>query len=232
MRDCIDSPLPVSATTVIIFAKAPVPGLVKTRLIPALGAAGAAALAQLMLENALHVATDANVGPVQLHCAPDEEYPALQAAAMRAGAICLAQGTGDLGERMTHALTAALAVSFRAILIGTDCPALDNGVLCDADASLAAGAGAVFVPTVDGGFALAGFRREALGAIAGVFAGIAWSTPAVMHSVRKELLRAGLRWNELSTLVDVDDPAVLEHIPAEWLEQLRGEMTIAGKRQS
>jgi uncharacterized protein len=206
----------VGSTTVIIFAKAPVPGAVKTRLIPALGPAGAARLALRMLEHALQIATDARLGPVQLHCAPDARHPALQAAA-RAGATCRPQGSGDLGERMRSALAASLQFSPRALLLGTDCPALDAGVLHQADAALAAGADSVFVPTVDGGFALAGFRREALTAIDEVFAAIPWSTSAVMSTVRDQLLRAGRRWTELATLVDVDEPSDLIHVPREWL---------------
>jgi rSAM/selenodomain-associated transferase 1 len=207
----------VGSTTVIIFAKAPVPGAVKTRLIPALGPAGAARLALRMLEHALQIAADARLGPVQLHCAPDAGHPALQTAAARAGATCRPQESGDLGERMRSALAASLQLSPRALLLGTDCPALDAGVLHQADAALAAGADSVFVPTADGGFALTGFRREALTAIDKVFAAIPWSTSAVMSSVRYQLLRAGLRWTELATLVDVDEPSDLIHVPRGWL---------------
>lgn len=222
----------MGSTTVLIFAKAPVPGAVKTRLIPALGAAGAARLALRMLENALQIAADAKLGPVQLHCAPDAGHPALQAAAARAGATCLAQGPGDLGERMRSALVAALQILPRALLLGTDCPALDAGVMREADAALAAGADSVFVPTADGGFALTGFRREALAALNDVFAEIPWSTSAVLSSTREHLLRARLRWTELATLVDVDEPAELGHIPSQWLAQLQDENLIDGKSRA
>jgi len=201
----------------MVFAKAPVPGTVKTRLIPALGPIGAAQLALRMLENTLHVAAEAKLGPVQLHCAPDAKHPALQAAAARAGATCLAQGSGDLGERMRLALAAALEASSRALLLGTDCPALDSGVLSQADAALADGFDSVFVPTVDGGFALTGFRREAFPSIDRIFAEIPWGTSAVMSLTRERVLRAGLRCAELATLFDVDEPADLIHVPPEWL---------------
>ena len=219
----------MDSTTVIIFAKAPVPDEVKTRLIPALGAAGAARLALRMLEHALQIAADARLGPGQLHCAPDAAHPALQAAAARAGATCRPQGSGDLGERMRSALVAALQLSPRALLLGTDCPALDAGVLHQADAALAAGADSVFVPTVDGGFALTGFRREALVAIDKVFAAIPWSTSAVMSSARVHLLCAGLRWTELATLVDVDEPEDLIHVPVEWLKMAAGAPAVANQ---
>ncbi len=201
----------------MIFARAPIPGAVKTRLIPALGPMGAAQLAVRMLRNALQSAADARLGPVQLHGAPDAQDPVLQSAAAQAGATCVAQGPGDLGARIRLALAAALQVTPRALLCGTDCPALDGQVLREADAALVAGADCALVPTADGGFALIGFRREALAAIDAVFGAIAWGSPTVMSSTRDQLLRAGLRWTELATLVDIDEPADLEHVPKEWL---------------
>jgi hypothetical protein len=201
----------------MIFARAPVPGAVKTRLIPALGPTGAAQLAVHMLRHALQIAADARLGPVQLHGAPDVQHPVLQSAAAGVGAACLAQGCGDLGERMRLALAAALQLTPRALLCGTDCPALDAEVLREADAALVAGADCVLVPTADGGFVLIGFRREALAAIDEVFGAVAWGSSTVMSSTRDRLLRAGLRWTELATLVDIDEPADLEHVPKEWL---------------
>src|SRR2546430_9991616 len=153
----------------MIFARAPIPGAVKTRLISALGSTGAAQLAIRMLVHALQNAADARLGPVQLHGAPDAEHPVLRSAAARVGATCLAQSPGDLGERMRIALAAALQLTPRALLCGTDCPALDAAVLQEADAALI-DVDCVLVPTADGGFVLIRFRREALAAINAVFA--------------------------------------------------------------
>lgn len=207
----------MSSTTVMIFARAPIPGAVKTRLIPALGAVGAAQLAVKMLGHALQIAALARLGPVQLHGAPDVQHPVLQSAAANVGAACFAQAPGDLGTRMRSALEVALQFTPRALLIGTDCPALDVGVLREADAALVAGADCALVPTADGGFALIGFRREALAAIVEVLDAIAWGSPTVMASTRHHLSRAGLSWTELPTLVDIDQPADLVHVPKEWL---------------
>jgi rSAM/selenodomain-associated transferase 1 len=201
----------------MIFAKAPIPGAVKTRLIPALGPTGAAHLAVHMLRHTLQIAADAGLGPVQLHGAPDVQHPMLQSAAADVGAACLAQVPGDLGERMRSALAAALRQTPRTLLLGTDCPALDVGILREADAALVAGADCVLAPTADGGFALVGFRREALATMDEVFGAIAWGSSTVMSSTRDRLLRAGLRWRELATLADIDEPADLEHVPREWL---------------
>ena len=91
-------------TAVVIFAKAPVPGLAKTRLVPALGAAGAAALAERMLCHALVQAVAADIGPVELCATPDSPDPVLRTMAAARGAALVAQGPGDLGVRMARAL--------------------------------------------------------------------------------------------------------------------------------
>lgn len=222
----------MDSTIVMVFAKAPVPGAVKTRLIPALGAAGAAQLASRMLENALDVARDSGLGPVRLYCAPEAGHPTLQAAAGRAGASCFSQANGDLGERIRSALAAALQFSPRALLIGTDCPALEAGFLRQANAALVSGVDSVFVPTEDGGFALIGVRREALAAITPVLENTPWSTDAVMSVFRTRLGATELRWTELATLVDVDEPADLKYIPLEWLASLPANVIAGGERQA
>src|SRR5205085_12662099 len=102
----------------------------------------------------------------------------------------------------------------------TDCRTLDAGFLRQADAALVSGADSVFVPTEDGGFALIGVRRQALEKIAQVFADVPWSTAAVMSAVRANLRRADLRWTELATLIDIDEPAQLKFVPAQWLVPL------------
>lgn len=202
-------------TAVIVFAKAPVPGLAKTRLAPALGAAGAAALAERMLHHTLAQAVAAGVGPVELCAAPDTSHPALQAAATRHGASLTAQGSGDLGQRMHGAITRRLANQGRVLLIGTDAPALDAALvrqaalaLCDHDV--------VLVPAHDGGYALVGQCR----ADERWFLGMTWSHARVMADTRARLRSAGVRWAELPPVADVDEAADLVHLPPGWLQGL------------
>lgn len=203
------------STTVIVFAKAPVPGLAKTRLVPALGAAGAAALAGRMLRHTLTQAVAAGLGPVELCATPDSDHPLLQAAAASCGALLAAQGPGDLGERMHRALARHLAPDAqeprRALLIGTDAPALSATMLRQAAQALA-DHDAVFVPALDGGYALVGLRR----ADERCFAGMTWSHARVMADTRQRLRDAGLRWAELAPVADVDEPADLHHLPSDW----------------
>lgn len=203
------------STAIIVFAKAPVAGLAKTRLAPALGAEGAAALAERMLRHALAQAVTADVGPVELCAAPDACHPALQAAAATLGAGLAEQGGGDLGLRMHRALARSLKCHPRALLIGTDAPALDAAMLRQASKALQ-DHDVVFVPALDGGYALVGQRR----ADPRCFSDMAWSHDRVMAETRERLRAAGMHWAELPPVADIDEPADLAHLPPGWLDGL------------
>lgn len=203
------------STAIIVFAKAPVPGLAKTRLAPALGEAGAAALAGRMLRHALAQATAADVGPVELCAAPDATHPALQAAAAEQGARLTEQGTGDLGLRMHRAFARSLMRHGRVLLIGTDAPALDAATLRQAALALQ-DHDAVFVPALDGGYALVGQRS----ADPRWFSDMRWSHDRVMDETRERLRAAGVRWAELPPVADIDEPVDLAIVPPGWLDGL------------
>jgi rSAM/selenodomain-associated transferase 1 len=196
---------------VVVFAKAPLPGYAKTRLVPALGAQGAARLARRLLEAALGAALDARIGPGELCCAPDGLHPAFADLARRTEATLTGQGEGDLGARMARALARSLREHAGAIVIGTDAPALDAAYLRGAAAVLA-NHDAVFGPARDGGYTLVGLRRPA----PALFEGVDWSTAQVMAQTRARLARLGLRHAELAPLADIDEPADLRHLPAAW----------------
>ena len=195
------SPTSCDALT-IVFAKAPRAGEVKTRLIPLLGAEGAAALHRQLLHRALVTATHAGLGPVELHCAPDTEDPFLQECGRRFGVALAPQRDHDLGARMCHAFEEALARHARVILIGTDCPVLTEQHLRDAHAALADGNDAVLIPAEDGGYALIGLAQ----CDSRLFDGIAWGGDTVLAATRERLQSLGWRWHELETLWDIDRP--------------------------
>jgi len=189
----------------LVFAKAPVPGEVKTRLIPALGAQGAAALQARLTRRAVETALAANVAPVELWCSPDDRHPFFHELPV---ARRVQRGT-DLGERMADALCTALAQSRFAILIGTDCPTLTDDYLRDAAECLALGEDAVLGPAEDGGYVLIGLRR----CEARLFEGIAWGTAEVLAATRARLAECGFHWHELPTLWDVDRVDDLARLP-------------------
>ena len=224
----VDRRMTTGPCVVVVMAKAPVPGFAKTRLIPALGAQGAAALAQWLLDRTMTAALAAGLGPVELCAAPDTSHAAFNAWSTRPGVRLAAQGDGDLGERMArvferwfhdatdHATDAATHASpcaathaashdaARVLLIGTDAPHLDADVLRAAALALDA-SDAVFVPAVDGGYALVGLRRPA----PVLFTDMPWSTPAVMQRTRERMHACSLTHTELPALHDIDEPADL-----------------------
>ncbi|MCW5634238.1 MAG: TIGR04282 family arsenosugar biosynthesis glycosyltransferase [Rubrivivax sp.] len=215
------------SVAVIVFARAPRPGEAKTRLAPALGAAGAAALAERMLVHATAQAAGAGAQALELCVTPDDAVTQPVFAALRRAhppLVLSGQGEGDLGERMARALERALRSHRTALLMGTDAPALDAATIARAAAALgAADAGgrgdpcdAVFVPALDGGYVLVGLTRPA----PALFRGIAWSTPQVMQQTRARAAAAGLRVTELEPLPDIDEPADLRHLPASWRQAI------------
>jgi uncharacterized protein len=200
----------------IVFAKAPVAGFAKTRLIPALGELGAAELAKRMLGHAVAQALQARLGAVELCCAPDSRHAAFREFAASHGVELSDQGQGDLGQRMARALERGLRHHDKALLIGTDAPALNAAVLQCAAAALDTH-DAVFAPALDGGYVLVGLRRVCGARLPDIFSAMPWSTPQVMPLTRERLRRQGIAFTELAALHDIDDPADLKHLPPGWL---------------
>ena len=206
---------PPPACRIAIMAKAPVAGLAKTRLAPALGAAGAAALAERLLERAAAQAAAAGGGGVTVWAAPDPSHPVFARLQRRHGVALAVQGEGDLGARMAQVFEQAAADrGLPLLLMGSDAPALDAPMLRLAAAALG-DHDAVFVPALDGGYALVGLRawgpRQR-----GLFTGMTWSTPRVMADTRRRLAAAGIDHVEMTAVADIDEPADLVHLPLDW----------------
>ena len=195
-------PRDMTKCAVAILAKAPIPGLAKTRLIPYLGADGAAALQRWLLRRTLSTAHAAKLGPVTLWCAPETDHPDF-AACQALGPVRLCrQPDVDLGGRMHAAVaesSAAGTLVIGTLVIGTDCPALTPEVLHEAAAALLEH-DAVVIPAEDGGYVLIGLRQP----VDVVFQHVEWSTNRVMGQTRQQLQAAGLTWRELAPLWDVD----------------------------
>jgi hypothetical protein len=192
----------------LIFAKAPVPGRVKTRLAGQLGTRGAAALYQKLLRRTVRIAYNARLCPIELWCAPDARHGFFAACRQEYGVTLRRQCAGDLGRRMNRALNQTLAAGHPAVLIGGDCASLGETELRTAFGLLAAGHEAVLGPAADGGYVLVGLNRPCLA----LFRDIAWSTPTVLAATRRRLRRAGMNWAELPPGWDVDTPADLRRL--------------------
>jgi rSAM/selenodomain-associated transferase 1 len=202
----------MNGVLLIVFAKAPQPGLAKTRLIPALGEQGAAALARRMLQETLASAVAADLGQLQLCLTPAPTDPAWRGQVWPAGTILQNQGEGDLGQRMLRAFEQGLLHAGAVILIGTDCPQLQPQLLRDAAQALQTH-DAVLYPTSDGGYVLLGLRRTD----PRVFADIAWSSASVAETTRLRIRELGWSLYEGPLLHDIDTEVDLPRVPQHWL---------------
>ena len=208
----------------MVFARAP--GEAKTRLIPALGEAGVAALHRRLVMHCLRAARDSRLGPVELWCAPDTSDPFFRECERRLGASLHAQGDGDLGARMQRAFESALAGAERAILVGSDIPALSPRYLRDADQALARGDDAVIGPAEDGGYALIGLSR----CDPELFRDIPWGGSEALVETCRRIAALGWRLSELPALWDVDRPEDLERLSEDMRESFMPAAGGAGDR--
>ena len=188
---------------IAILAKAPIPGLAKTRLIPALGAHGAAMLQEALTARTVETAIAAQTGPVTLWAAPDATHPSFRELVVKSQIAIKRQPDGDLGARML----AACDVSAGPVLvIGTDCPSLSPATLLEAASALREGSDVVIIPAEDGGYVLIGMRKPQ----PTLFGAMPWGTDAVMTETRQRIAESGLQSFELPVLRDIDRPEDIE----------------------
>jgi rSAM/selenodomain-associated transferase 1 len=192
-------------TNIAILAKAPIPGLTKTRLIQSIGAHAAAKLQEVMTERAVQMALAARIGPVTLWCAPDPTHVSFRELAAQYKISLKRQPDGDLGLRMSAAIDGSTLV------IGTDCPALTAEHLRTAGNALR-DVDVVLIPAEDGGYVLIGARA----AYTELFSGITWGTATVLAETRERIAALGLKSVELPTLWDVDTEDDLARMEREF----------------
>ncbi|MGE0751304.1 MAG: TIGR04282 family arsenosugar biosynthesis glycosyltransferase [Variibacter sp.] len=198
-----------SRVAIAIFAKAPVAGFAKTRLIPRFGAETAASLQRLMIERAIRTAVESRVGPVSLWCAPDCSAEVFSSLAAKYSLELHSQSGRDLGARMLHAFE-VLTVVCPVIVIGCDCPALQPSHLRKCARDLGHGHDAVFIPTEDGGYALIAAAKP----WPQLFSDIPWGSSEVMSRTRTRAIATGLRVAEPVMLWDVDTPEDVDRAAA------------------
>lgn len=191
----------------MLFARAPVPGRVKTRLAAVLGDDAACALYRAFLDDAARIYGRAAEWSPVLLADPDPDDPAL-ADAFGSGWRRRPQSGSGLGERLADAFAHERALGApAAAAVGSDHPALPLAALRAVFASLAGTgsdrADAVVVPAEDGGYCAIGLAAETP---LEVFAEIPWSTARVLDATVARFERLGLRWRALAPAYDVDRP--------------------------
>lgn len=197
----------------IIFAKAPKPGFAKTRLIPQLGADGAAQLATQLLLHTIEVARSTHFKTIELCITPCPADPLFKEIANKENLNLSCQTHGDLGQRMSAVFSRHLEHADKVLLIGTDAPGLNSNMLHEA-AKLLDTHDAVFIPALDGGYTMIGLRKHH----PSLFSNIPWSTSSVMSATRTALKNAKLSWAEMEPLTDIDEPQDLVHLPDHWIQ--------------
>ncbi|HLB30681.1 MAG TPA: TIGR04282 family arsenosugar biosynthesis glycosyltransferase [Gammaproteobacteria bacterium] len=195
-------------TQVIILAKAPRPGTVKTRLIPVLGASGAAGLARCLLEQVIEEALLCGADRIELCGAPSPDDPAWRTVRVPEGILWTTQAGGDVGERMLCALTSGLAHGDKVILTGADCPGMDREVMRRSIASLN-DHDATLIPALDGGYVLIGLKRIH----PAIMREIPWSTKVVFPRTLGRLADLGYSIAVQPALRDIDHAEDLQYLP-------------------
>jgi hypothetical protein len=190
------------ATTLCVFVKPPKAGQVKTRLVPVVTPVEAAELAMAFFADTLALARSCDWARVVVACDGDPS-----ALALAPDIAVWSQGSGDLGERMEHVLSRALADSSAAIAIGTDSPGLPRRFLEAAQLHLAEH-DSVLGPSADGGYYLIGLRR----CPAGLLQGLPWSVPTTRERTSARLRSLGFSVSETDPWFDVDVPADLARL--------------------
>ena len=195
----------IQSTTecLIIFTRYPEPGKTKTRLIPLLGAEGAATLQRQMTEHKLAEVNQLQAFyplSVQVHFVGGNEQ--LMQEWLGLNWVYRRQSEGDIGDRMASAFQASFAAGMTAVvLIGSDCPELNAPLMVEAF-QLLRQHDLVLGPALDGGYYLIGLRRL----IPELFTGIPWSTAEVLQQTITIAKRLGLAVAKLPLLSDVDRP--------------------------
>ena len=186
--------LPGHKNSLLIFARTPVAGQVKTRFFPHLTPQQACALHAAMIEDTAELAT---CFPGRRLVLFSEEIPPLR---LPPGTETGRQGSGDLGARLTAALTECFAAgAHKAVVLGSDSPHLPPQRLAEALGALDS-ADLALGPTEDGGYYLLALRKFA----PEIFAGVEWGTARVFQQTRRAAERAGFRVTALEPFYDLD----------------------------
>ena len=215
----------MSDDAVLIFAKTPRMGRVKTRLIPALGERAATELYVSLLRRELDWISGETPYATELWVTPEVDHPVLHDLRQRHRLRLQIQQGDDLGARMSHAAREALTRHRRVALIGVDCPALNAGHLQRTFRWLAEGSDAVLGPAEDGGYVLLGMRRWD----ARLFTGHAWGGSDVAETTRCCFDACGFSWRELSPLWDLDRPEDLPRLADLVRESRSGSAAISAQ---
>ena len=183
---------------ILIFAKSPVVGKVKTRLAKSIGAEQACKVYEALLTQTLDTAIKAQLASVCCYT-NDTEHVFFNPWKQK-GILFKQQVGADLGERMQQAFMNELKLVSSVVLIGSDCPIITKDHLGAALSVLNQDAEAVITPTHDGGYVLLGLKNH----YPEIFSNIQWSTDQVYRQTAERFESRAIKWHQLNTLWDLD----------------------------
>jgi rSAM/selenodomain-associated transferase 1 len=180
-----------------VFTRTPTEGMVKTRLIPTLGARKSAKLHQRMTAHAISISrlTSADI---EIYVTPDATHHFFSC--FKADGKLKTQVGESLDDRMGDALESGLERYQKVVLLGCDCPTINTATMHEAFSQLEQFEN-IFIPVEDGGFSLIGTTKFSNT----IFENVIWGSDVVMKQIRINLEKYNYSWNELDTLWDVDD---------------------------
>ncbi len=184
----------------LIFSKSPVPGQVKTRLIPGIGSRRAATIYQDLLTRTLYAARRADFSAIQVWVDGNVSHRYFTRLKNRHYVKLYSQRGNDLGRRMFNTFNNALRNYPFAVLIGSDCPSLSNSDLQLATEYLENKADVVLGPAIDGGYYLIGLRKNNHR----LFSDIAWGKATVLNDTCSRIKSLNLNLELLSKRADLD----------------------------
>jgi len=190
---------------ILIFAKAPISGQVKTRLIPDLGKEGALDIYLKLFNKTINTVVSANLCPVEIWCWPNIDDPLFQTLKEEKGIKLYSQVDGDLGKKMFSASESALQRGENCLLIGTDCPSLNKHYLSDILSRLSK-EDAVIGCADDGGYVALGLSKTS----SHLFDDIEWGVSTVAQVTEKRLQKLAWAYSKMSSLADIDTYKDLE----------------------
>lgn len=188
----------------LIFTKSPVLGEVKTRLQPEYSQAQSLALHKKLLLNTLVLTEKLSNLDIDLCCTPNRNTTFFLDCENNYPVSLNNQEGVDLGERMAYSFSVALQTHDKVIIIGTDCPAIDEDYIEQAVRALDE-VDAVIGPAADGGYVLLGLRKFSLE----LFTDISWGSDKVLAETRNVLNELAWSCKELAIMHDIDRAADL-----------------------
>jgi rSAM/selenodomain-associated transferase 1 len=216
--------MPTSANALAVMAKAPVAGLVKTRLMPPLDEKQAAELYRALLIDQLEHLTALSIADLYVAFTPGEASQMIENLAP-AGYHCFPQAGSDLGDRMQEVLAELRRRGHRnAIVLGSDLPPVPLTTLHEAFKRLSADRKRVVLgPSQDGGYYLIGMNQPT----PEVFFGMSWSHQRVLADTTEKLRQLGIDFCLLPHWLDVDTAEDLARLRA-----IRDPLTRAGMKRT